>query len=196
MLPSTSQPLNSKADIIRVDAFTRRGETREGVMAPATLPRIRPFLAGDEGEIRFSLTGAQLNDAGGGRKRTVKCIISGWFLLFDPDTLEPVREAISIQSRLVLVSDESALPALEDEADDEDYVALGEQFAVADLIEEEILLDLPLWAIAAEVTVPSKHKVLPQTAKVRGTRHEGKAREGEIKPSAFAKLATLKKRAN
>lgn len=190
VLSPSVYPMALNVDAISVETFTRRKQTVSGVFSPHTLPRIKPFLADQDGEIHYTLKGTETTDAIGGRIRRVKCIISGWFLLFDPDTLEPTRHELSIKSSLVLVGNESALPPLEDEAADEDYVALGEEFVVADLVEEEILLDLPLWAIATGSQIgATNHK--PKDA------HRGKSGKKSIasgENSAFAKLASLKRK--
>ena len=134
---------------IQIDRFTRLKQTISGHFAPTDLPRLVEFLAGDEGEIRFCLSGRLATDAAGSQKRHVKCIISGWFLLIDPTTLQPIRHDVDIDSRLVIVSDESMLPALEAEADDEDYIICGAEMDVRERVEEEILLDLPQAAVAS-----------------------------------------------
>ena len=181
-----SQPVS-----ILVEPFTRLKQTASGDFSPGDLPRVRPFLAGSEGEIHFELVGLETKDAAGGRKQRVKCIISGWFLLFDPETLEPTQHVLSILSSLVLVGDESLLPPLENESPDEDYVALGSEFIVADLVEEEILLDLPFWAIAID-DVKKAAATKPAATKPAASTGKSDAVSRDKKPSAFAKLAALK----
>ena len=103
----------------------------------------------------------------------------------------------------MLVNNESDLPPLEEEAEDEDYVALGEELDVEELVEEEILLDLPFWAIAKD----SKAKEKPS----KGTKSDPRTKQkSDKKPanivfeelgdplatpksSPFAQLAKLKK---
>ena len=133
---------------IQIDRFTRLKLTVSGQFSPTELPRLADFLAGMEGEINFELSGKLFADAAGSQKRLVKCIISGWFLLIDPATLQPIRHDVDIDSRLVIVSDESMLPALEAEADDEDYIVCGAEMDIRERVEEEILLDLPQAAVA------------------------------------------------
>ncbi len=171
---------------ISVDRFTRTAQVIAGQCTAASLSRLKPFLALPEGEIDYTLSGAESVDASGGRVKRVKCIITGWFFLLDPKTLEPEHHDLAIESRLVVVNEESELPPLEDEAADEDYVALGAEFEVEALIEEEILLDLPLWAITAK---PDKASV----ARGEGRKQNGVDGAPAKKPSPFAKLATLKK---
>jgi uncharacterized protein len=171
------------SETIQVDRFTRLKQTVSGKFLPVQLPRLAEYLAGEEGELNYSLTGQQTSDAAGSQKRSVKCIISGWFLLFDPVTLQPSRHELAIESKLTLVRDETELPPLELELDDEDYVVCGGEMDVLAVIEEEVLLDLPAAqavGIATSGQKPAK-QAAPATA-------PGK------KISPFAKLAELKKK--
>jgi uncharacterized metal-binding protein YceD (DUF177 family) len=87
------------------------------------------------------------------------------------------------------VRDEAELPPLEAENENEDYVVMGEELDIVDLVEEEILLDLPFWAIAAD----SDSGVKPIAPK-GGSRSAAAVESDNVKePSPFAKLASLKK---
>lgn len=173
---------------LALDRFTQQKQTVSGTFRPAELPRLKPFVLGEgaeAGEISYTIAGMETADATGRRTRRVKCIISGWFLLADPESLEPERYDLSIKSSLVLVNNEAQLPPLEAESEDEDYVALGEELDVMELVEEEILLDLPFWAIAAESPVKKGKKVSKVAQKTVPAASEKKV-------SPFAKLAGLK----
>lgn len=132
---------------IDIDRFTRLKQTIAGKFAPRELPFLAEYLAGDDGEINYSMDGNLAVDQAGSQERQVKCIISGWFLLFDPVTLAPVRHTLNIRSALILVNDESGLPPLEMESETEDYIVCGAKMAVAGRVEEEILLGLPANAV-------------------------------------------------
>ena len=131
------------SELIQIDRFTRLNQSVSGKFAPEQLPRLAAYLAGRDGEINYLLAGQQTSDAAGSQKRSVKCIISGWFLLVDPVTLLPSCHELAIESKLVLVRDETELPPLELESDDEDYVVCGNEMDVLATVEEEVLLDLP-----------------------------------------------------
>jgi Large ribosomal RNA subunit accumulation protein YceD len=181
---------------LNLERFTRQQQTISGDFEPMRLPRLKPFLAGKEGEIRYTVMGTEAADASGRRVRRLKCIILGWFLVADPESLEPQQYELSIKSSLVLV-EESALPPLEDELPDEDYVALGQEIELQDLIEEEILLDLPLWAIAVEKQSKAKKAAggkAKSAAKVDITDIDvtNAPAMAEKKVSPFSKLAVLK----
>jgi uncharacterized protein len=172
---------------VSVDRFTRTAQTIAGTFAPASLGRLKPFLASNEGKLDYKLSGSERAEVTGRRIKRVKCTIQGWFFLLDPSTLGPARYAVSIHSRLVVVNDESELPPLQEEPPDEDYVTLGAELDVEEMIEEEVLLDLPLWAIAAEAEETSATN---KSAAVPESETSGVVPK---KPSPFAKLAALKK---
>lgn len=174
------------SDTIQIDRFTRQGQSVSGQIAPQALPRLADYLAGDEGEIAFSLTGNLATDVTGSQKRSIKCIILGWFLLADPNTLKPLRHELAIVSRLVLVRNESELPPLEMESEDEDYIVCGADLDVMERVEEEILLDLPS-AFGGQV---GQAKTAPANTAVKAPNPGAVA--GKISP--FAELAELKKK--
>jgi len=173
--------------IIQVERFTRQNQSISGHYAPGELSRLAEYLAGDEGEIQFSLTGSEATDLAGSQKRCIKCIISGWFLVADPATLKPLRHDLAIESRLVVVKDEAGLPPLELESADEDYVICGSEMNVMERIEEEILLDLP--SALARRPGPAGKSAKSVNAK---TATPGNATNAKISP--FARLAELKKK--
>lgn len=169
------------ATAIQIDRFTRLKQTVSGSFRPQQLPRLAEYLAGNEGEIHYSIAGNLDTDASGSQKRSVKCIISGWFLLADPLTLQPCRRDLSIESRLILVASEQDLPPLEMEADDEDFVVCGNELDVLETVEEEVLLDI---ALTQTVKAGDGGK------KASKSGAPGKPAVEKISP--FAKLAELK----
>jgi Large ribosomal RNA subunit accumulation protein YceD len=182
---------------LNLERFTRQQQTISGDFEPMCLSRLKPFLAGKEGEIRYTVTGSEVADPSGRRIRRLKCIILGWFLVADPESLEPQQYELSIKSSLVLVDEESELPPLEEELPDEDYVALGQEIELQDLIEEEILLDLPLWAIAVEKQTEGKKAAGAKAKRVAGVDVmdidvANAPALAEKKISPFSKLAVLK----
>jgi len=146
----------------------------EGSVAIDELPRLEESLANRDLELRFRVV-AQLDKT---RRKVVSCIIEGFVFLTCQSTLEAFRHAISIDDRLVLVGDESALPPIEEESDAEDYLVVDGPLAVLDLVEDAVLLSLPM--------VPRKP----------GLEAAAGAGKPEKPPGAspFAALASLKKR--
>ncbi|HUI99059.1 MAG TPA: YceD family protein, partial [Usitatibacter sp.] len=145
----------------------------EGTFSPGELERLEDSLAGPEGELRYRLT-AQLDRQ---RRKVVSCIINGFVFLTCQSSLEDFRHEVSISDRLVLVTSEAELPPIEEESDAEDYLVADEPLDIRDLVEDAVLLSLPM--------VPRK----PGLGEAPGGR-EGASGE----PSPFAALAQLKRK--
>ena len=144
-----------------------------GTFRPADLERLEDSLANGEGELNYRIT-AGLDPQ---RRQVLSCIIEGFVFLTCQSSLEAFRHEISVQDRLVLVESESRLPPVEEESDVEDYLVADEPLDIRDLVEDAVLLALPM--------VPRK----PGLEEARG---------GDAKPAAkaspFAVLASLKQK--
>ena len=173
-----------------------------GSMSPVDLPELRDFLTESTGEISYEFAGKILKDQSARQKRHVKCIISGWFMIEDSLTSAPIRFDLNIESTLVLVSSEIELPPLEDETDDEDTIVCGNMFDLASVVQEEILLTLPvdtprkLSDDAQKAHATELHKLSREliSSKVNSSRVAKSGADHDKSPtSPFAKLAALKK---
>jgi uncharacterized protein len=138
------------------------------------LPRLEESLANGDCELNYRVT-ARLDRE---RRKVVSCIIEGFVFLTCQSSLEAFRHEISIDDRLVLVDDESGLPPIEEESDAEDCLVVDGPLDVLDLVEDAVLLALPM--------VPRK----PGLEESKGAGKAEKARD----PSPFAALESLKKR--
>jgi uncharacterized metal-binding protein YceD (DUF177 family) len=58
--------------------------------------------------------------------------------------LDTFRHPVSIDDRLVLVDDESRLPPMQEESDKEDYLVADEPLDVLELVEDAVILALPM----------------------------------------------------
>ena len=146
----------------------------EGTADPSRFPDLAESLANDEGELRFKVT-ARLE---GERRRVLSCIIEGFVFLTCQRSLEAFRHELTITDVLVLVDSESELPPIQEESDAEDYIVADGPIDVLDLVEEEVLLALPM--------VPRKPGL--------NEGEEAAAIAAAPKPSPFAALAGLKKK--
>src|SRR5688572_15069143 len=126
--------------LIDPERITDKPMVHTGKFLPADLERLEDSVADERGELRYELT-AVLDRQ---RRKTVSCIIEGFVFLICQNTLEAFRHEISIRDRLILVDDESGLPAVEQESEDEDYVVADEPLDVRDLVEDAVLLSLPM----------------------------------------------------
>ena len=159
-------------ELIHPDRISNKPQVFEGKIALSDMPRLAESLANDDCELRYKVT-AGLDPH---RRKVVSCIIEGFVFLTCQSTLEAFRHGISIDDRLVLVDDESGLPPIEEESDAEDYLVADEPIFVLDLVEDAVLLALPM--------VPRKPGLEEVTKAEPAT---------PAKESPFAALASLKK---
>ena len=160
--------------LIHPDRIAEKPIVFEGEVDLADFPRLEESLADDRIDLKYKVI-ARLDKQ---RRKVVSCIIEGFVFLTCQSTLEAFRHAISIDDRLVLVDDESRLPPIEEESDAEDYLVADAPLDVLDLVEDAVLLALPM--------VPRKP----------GLDEGGDEGAAPKKPGAspFAQLASLKKR--
>jgi uncharacterized protein len=144
----------------------------ERTIVPRDLPRLEESLANSAGELHYKVT-AVLDRQ---RRKVVSCTIEGFVFLTCQTTLEAFRHVISIDDRLVLVDHESRLPPIEEESDAEDYLVADGPLEVLDLVEDAVLLALPM---------------VPRKPGADGPEAEKPKERGQ---SPFAALARLKKR--
>jgi uncharacterized protein len=126
--------------LIHPERLSTRPQVFEGTFVPSQLERLEDSLADGRGELRYRIT-AQLD---ANRRKVVWCIIEGFVFLTCQTTLEVFRHAFSINDALVLVDSESELPPIEEEREAEDYIVADGPMDVLDLVEEAVLLALPM----------------------------------------------------
>ena len=126
--------------IIHPERLTPKGVAFTGVLRPGDLEELAGELAGPEGELRYRVV-ARLDER---QRRTVSCIISGFVSLECQTTFEAFLHEVAIDDRLVLVASEAQLPPLAEEGDAEDFVVATSQIDVRRLVEEAVILALPM----------------------------------------------------
>ncbi|GAA4019124.1 DUF177 domain-containing protein [Actimicrobium antarcticum] len=161
------------APVIDAFEFCRLKEHREGSMALGELHRLSEVVVGDAGPIAWSLQGGSDNL---GHSRLVLGI-SGSVKLACQRCLGTLDFDISSESTLIIAKDEDDADHIDSMLSDDDIdVIVGSKLLqVADLIEDEALLAMPLSV---------KHDVCPDDANTVG--------DGLKKPSSFAALKNLK----
>jgi uncharacterized protein len=165
--------------LIRTDRLSAKPLVFKGTFVPADLERLQNELADDRGELRYEVS-ASLDPQ---RRQMVSCIIEGFVFLICQNSLEAFRHEIAIHDRLVLVDDESRLPPVEEESDTEDYVVADGQLDIRDLVEDAVLLSLPM--------VPRKPGV---EGGVKAGAAAGMDDGPQARQSPFSALASLKKK--
>jgi uncharacterized protein len=151
--------------------ITERPKVFEGTADLDDLPGLEDAVANDDVALRSTVS-ARLD---GHRRKVVSCIIEGFVFLTCQTSLEAFRHEISVRDQLVLVDSEEMLPPIEEESEDEDYRVADGPIDVLDLVEEAVLLALPM--------VPRKPGIEARPGPAVGQRE-----------SPFAALASLKKK--
>lgn len=164
-------------DALTIDgfAFCRRGELREGEFKVAELARLAEETTDGAGALEWSVQGG--SDLHGNPK--LELSVSGSVNLMCQRCLAPYAFDIDSQSTLVLAKDEQSVDALEELLDDDavDVVAGDKAFNIAELIEDEVLLVLP---------VSPKHETCPDEVALKTVMKDGE------KSSPFAVLKNIK----
>jgi uncharacterized protein len=145
----------------------------EADVRPEDLERLSEELANGEGRLHYRVT-ARLDPQ---RRKVVSCIIEGFVFLTCQVSLDTFRHPVSIEDRLVLVDDESSLPPREEENDTEDYLVVDEPLDVLELVEDAVILALPM---------------MPRKPGLEGEEAQAKT-PADPAASPFARLASLKK---
>jgi uncharacterized protein len=147
--------------------FARGAQAIRGVLGMEHLPRLAELQGATEG-LAFGLRGGMRDDG----KPCLWISVSGELRLVCQRCLGQLIFPLSIDAELVLTDDPSEIEAAEDEVD---RVLASRAMSVAQLVEDEVLLALPM--------VPRHDRC---SAAVPGER--------EAKPSPFSVLTELKHR--
>ncbi|QJR11130.1 hypothetical protein DSM104443_02201 [Usitatibacter rugosus] len=127
-------------DRIDPTTFATKPKVWKGVLKPGELPRVADLVASPEGELRYEVSGFLDKQ----RRKLVSCIIKGFAQLTCRVSMEDFRYDIDVEDRLVLVDDESALPPIEMESEEEDFVVAEVPLDVRNLVEDAVILALPM----------------------------------------------------
>jgi uncharacterized protein len=163
--------------LIHPDRIATRPLVFKGTFSPAELERLEDAIADPRGELRFEVSAALDRQ----RRKVVSCIIEGFVFLMCQKSLEAFRHEISVRDRLILVDDEERLPAIEEEGEAEDYVVADGPLDIRDLVEDAVLLSLPM--------VPRKPE-----AEAAQDRAPEAGQGPQARQSPFSALASLKKK--
>ena len=153
--------------------FARNGESLNGRVAVANLGRLQDLLVSSSGMLEYALTGKR----GENGKLFLACAIKGVLQLGCQRCLGALAYPVDLDSELELIEDEQHLPALVSEDDLADAVKADPNLDVLALVEDEVLLSLPMAPMHAS-----------ENCKVGGNFGQAKT----DKQNAFSALAALK----
>ena len=126
--------------LINSGEFAREAQHLEGQITLPQLARLHDQLASTDGTVHYVLQGGLTER----REPRIECIINGLVQLICQRCLSGLAHQITARSQLILVDNEAQLPALEAEDLSADYMVADPTFDIIALVEDEILLALPI----------------------------------------------------
>ena len=120
--------------------FAREGRVLEGALPVSALERLHDLLTEVEGEVTFRLQGSQ----GGRGEYLLHLEVSGVIPLACQRCLNAVPHDLDVDSLLELVPEGADLSQDELEDDTRDFLPVARELDVVELVEDEILLALPV----------------------------------------------------
>ncbi len=120
--------------------FAQKSHEIRGTIAPRDLGRMHDILFSDDGELFYQLHGGK-NSRG---QLEIRLELEGELSLICQRCMGPFKHVVDTTASFVIVPDEASLPDPEDELDDADYLVAEQRFDVGALIEDEIILGLPM----------------------------------------------------
>lgn len=120
--------------------FARNGGTQHGIIAVAELHRLSDLLYDNAGNIEYRLSG-ELNAE---NKPVLHLRISGMLRLTCQRCLGLLTDPLDLQRDLALVIGEAEFSQIADESEAVDSILASRAMNIAELVEDEIILSLPL----------------------------------------------------
>ncbi|MHB9117007.1 MAG: YceD family protein [Burkholderiales bacterium] len=130
----------SEQPVIDGKTFARKALVLNGVVALSALPRLKEYLFSTEGEVHYTVSG-RLSDSGAA---ILHLAIDGVLALICQRCLGAYSYRLQIASDLELVDSEGASMDQVDEDEALDAVVADKDMNVISLVEEEIILGLPM----------------------------------------------------
>ena len=171
-----------------VEAFARGAAVLQGEWPAASLPRLAEAAAPEAPAsgwpaVRWTLTGEKREPRRGEEQLWLHLEAEATVSLTCQRCLQPVHEPLKFSRWFQFVQDEALAASLDADSED-DVLVLTRALDAQELVEDELLLALPL--------VP-RHEVCPQPLPQPGADFSDEEDE-EARPNPFAALAALKGR--
>lgn len=149
--------------------YARDGRFQQGVVPLAEMSRLADMVLEAKGTLSWSLKGEDSREGS-----FLLLSVSGELVLECQRCLKPVNYPLAVETRLRLIPPGQEWPEDELEDDTSDAIPAEEEMALLPLVEEEVLLALPIAPMHAVCDSPL-------------------AVNKDLEPSPFAILAKLKK---
>ena len=174
-----------------VARFAEAGATLSGQWQVIDLPRLASSLVqpidAEAPPVRWSATGKRARLTGAGECPTLHLTVEAEVMLECQRCLEPLQEHLHVDRHFFYVEGEDAAAALDLDSE-EDVLALQRSIDLRQLVEDELLLALPL--IPRHPTCPGVDSSI-QTASADGSQSDSATSAAD---HPFASLAALKRR--
>lgn len=126
------------------DRLASSGAQRQGTVPIATLERLSAALAGTDGKADWQAHFEQYPDPGGATQTWLELVFSAPVSLSCAICTEPVAVTLSGCQRFRLVDDEDEAARLDEQAEDHDVLAARRRLDLRALLEDELILALPI----------------------------------------------------
>lgn len=168
-----------------VAAFAQAGGRLSGQLEVRALPRLAQELGSraDERLLHWQLQGERRSAVDGSVRPALHLQVQLHAPLACQRCLGALETPLTVDRHFIFVPDEAAAEAMDDESED-DVLALAEDFDLHPLLEDELLMALPL--------VP-RHETCPEPVTM-SAESEGFAQEQARVEHPFAALAALKRK--
>jgi len=172
---------------LEVAAFTKAGTTREGVLPLAGMGRLagstQVAADGSAGDVTWSVQGLWKQSAGAAPEMRIRLVAHATVHLTCQRCLQPMAQDLGVDRTIRFVPGEDQAEQLDEELE-EDVLALPRTLDLAELIEDELILALPI--------VPM-HVACPQPLTSVGEVDADLSETEEAPANPFAVLAALRK---
>jgi len=121
-------------------AFAREGRVLQGTLAISSLERLQDMLAVGSGEVTFRIEGLK----GERGQSLLRLEVGGIIPLACQRCLEAIHFQLDVDSLLELIPADAELSQEELEDDTRDFLPVAGELDVAELVEDEVLLALPV----------------------------------------------------
>jgi uncharacterized protein len=164
-------------------AFTRKAEQLQGQLVLEHSQRLVDQLAEPYGEVSWQVRGYRDEPVGRPAQEWIELQLRGLSFVPCVRCLKAVEHSIAEEFRYLLVANEAQAAELDEQAEDHDVLVASEHFALTELIEDEILMNLPPLAMHERCPQP-----LPGSTGEENDPDSGQ----EARPNPFAVLTKLK----
>ncbi len=160
--------------------FIRSDQRHQAQTPLSALPRIAAAVLNPEASLQWHAQGAQAIDSSGRKQDQLSITGQAPMAVTCSRCLEPIQTLVQINRAFWFVKDEATAQALDSEIDDVDFLVASRQFDLVALVEDELLMAMPLQPVHDLCELPRGEIAENQTP--------------QDAPNPFAVLSALKKK--